>query len=236
MLTLFGDTSFAQSASLDGKIIYRADEITDIDLLFERAKNGVTDETDNNFKEHMSILGAVSDNDVIRHFSTTQKLLEVKKNNETIENFKIVSFVVVSENDDSGIIRPFGSKDEEQWDGTYGIRAYSTVYFTRSRNGNLYTYTLDSVSGGWDNIDSQYRLSDRHVRYGVTGNRAGGGVVVKHADKYPTGNSFSYDATSAMSYPVESKVVMGLNSYITIKRGTDSTWELAHQNNLEYNN
>lgn len=38
LLTLFGDTSFAQSASLDGKIIYRADEITDIDLLFERAK------------------------------------------------------------------------------------------------------------------------------------------------------------------------------------------------------
>jgi hypothetical protein len=235
LLTLVGNTSFAQSTSFDEKIIYKAKEITDINLLYERAKNGVTDKKDDNFKEDVSIMGAVSENDEIRKFSTTQKLLEVEKNNETTESFKTVSFVVVSEKHDNGIIRPFGSKDEEQWDGAYGIRAYSTVYYTRSTNGNLYTYTLNSVSGGWDNIDSQYSLSGRHVRYGVSGNRAGGGVVLEHEDKYPTGNTFSYTATSAMSYPVESRVIMGLNSYITIKRGTSSTWELHHQNNLEYN-
>lgn len=236
MLSLFGNTSFAQSVDpSNGEIIYKADEITDINVLFERAKNGITDEIVNNFEENVSILGEVSDNDVIRQFSTTQKLLEVKKNNEIIESFKTVSFVVVSKENENSIIQPFGSKDEEQYDGTWGIRAFSTVYFTRGTNGTLYTYTMDSVSGGWDSIDPTYNLSDRHVRYGVTGNKVGGGYVSTYSDKYPTGNSFSYSATSAMSVTVESGVRIGLNSYITIKRGTNSTWDLNHQNNLEYN-
>lgn len=235
LLSLASNTSFAQAVeSPYEEVLFEAAEITNIDALYERAKNGVTDEAGDIFKENISVLGK-SDEDIVRSFSTTQKLLVAQKNGEIIEKFKTVTFTVVSKDNENNIIQPFGNKDEDDWDGAYGIRAYSTVYYTRGSTGNLYNYTLDSVSGGWDNIDKQYNLSGRHVKYGVTGNKVGGGIVATHSDKYPTGNSFSYSATSSMAVPVEGRVIMGLNSYITIKRGTNSTWELHHQNNLEYN-
>ncbi|WP_110931587.1 hypothetical protein [Paenibacillus bouchesdurhonensis] len=238
LFSSFGSISFAEpKADSGGTVIYQAEEITDLDVLFDRAKNGISDVT-NDSEQALFVVQSPSDNnDNIKQYTTTQKLLAVQNGEELVETFSKVSFLVITNDynssENGNLIRPFGSKEEEEWDSGYGLRAYSKVNYTRTLNNNVYAYKLDSVSGGWDKSDSRYILSDRKVVYGISGNAQGSGIGVSRSsgNLYPSGNTFSYTAPS--SWPaLETNLKMGVNTYITIERGTSSTWTLHHQNNL----
>ncbi|WP_120464958.1 hypothetical protein [Paenibacillus aceti] len=236
----FGNVSFANSLSeLDSKVLYNAQEITDIDLLYERAKHGISDVVSKNPDQNIAFVSDAPINGTIKEYTTTQKLLAVEKNGVLEESFKTVSFLVYTEEKSTdeekpGLIQPRGSKEEEDWDSSKGVRAYSTVKYTRSTNNNLYTYKLDSVSGGWNSYDHGTLIIERKVKYGITGNAQGSGIAVSKSsgDLYPNQNTFDYTAPS--SWPaLESNVVMGVNTYITLKRQSGTyEWTLHLQNNL----
>lgn len=239
LFSSIGGTSFAEPSTSEGKIIYQAEEITDLDLLLERAKNGLTDVEENPQQKLFVVQNHSDNNEDIKEYTTTQKLLAVQNGDEVVETFSKVSFVVITNENKNGVInngnliKPFSSKEEEEWDGGYGLKAYSKVNYTRTKSGNIYAYKLDSVSGGWEKSDSRYILSDRKVVYGITGNSKdhGAGISKSSGNLYPSGNTFSYTAPS--SWPaLEANVLLGVNTYITITRGTNSSWTLHHQNNL----
>jgi len=162
-------------------------------------------------------------------------LRAVKKGDKIIESYKVVTLTIVSDEDeDEGIVAPLaeGSKSESRWDTAGGVRAYSTVNYDRSIDGNLYLYKLTSVSGGWERHDSSYVLSDRKVNYGATGTTKEGGFANQSSGfLYPTSDTYSYTAPSNWVPVWQSYMIFGTNSWVTIKRGTSSEWEL-HLSNL----
>lgn len=227
MTSVVSATSYPNGSFGEEVVIYEAQVITDIDVLFDRAVNRVSDTADNFGKNlTMGITSNSSDSvdEVVKYYSTAQKVREVRRGNEVVETFNTTSFGVLSA----------GNKYQEKDDATYGVRAYSTISYDKVTSGIISSYKLLTVSGGWTVFDSQLKLSDRKVTYGASGNSLNGGPYTTQAsgNLFPTSNSFSYNAPTSWYYIEDASKIFGMNSWVTIKRGTSSVWEVWLQNNL----
>lgn len=233
LTTIFGSaSSFAATPEEKEVILFEAEPITDIDVLLERAKNGITDSTGKvtTFSKKPSLKiqalneSAASEEFEQETFETTQKIKVTQKGSEITETYNTTEFVVLSE----------GRKYETQPDSSGGVVAYSTVTYDRVPHGNLYLYKLIKVSGGWNVHDSSIILSNREYTYGASGNNITGSHVEQASGPHSTGelNAFQQTAPTSWVSVDSSDLLMGVTSFVDLSRGTSSKWKLVFMNLL----
>lgn len=202
------------------KVIFQKDEITDLNKLFDLAKRGISDIEHSKFKPKATIKDDKGNIAEIDTYSTTQHLKTLKHSDGTQNDYFVTTTFAV-------IPAATGSKPFEKWDSSYGIRAYSTIYWStvNDPNGLLY-YRFDKTTGGWERSDSTLLLSNREVMLGQYGWNLGGGWSNPTKTYYPTSNTYTY---SPGWQPVfgGGDFDFGMNCTVTIKHGSSgSPWEL----------
>ncbi|MGN7471701.1 hypothetical protein [Brevibacillus sp. SAFN-007a] len=220
------------------EVIFKANEINDLQVLFERAKAKKTDlkEVSSGVATIFKDGGPIED---IPVYQTTQKIQSVKdlKTNNIKESYVTYVFYNVPKEvllEDS--FTTYGQKGDEKWDSSYSVQAYSTYYFDRYYDQNNLAYKkLTSVSGGWNIDDSSVAITAREVWFGASGgslqdNGTAGGSVIQESPHYkPTSNSFSYNAPTHWKPVADFASVVGVTTKASLKRNS-STWTLEFQN------
>ncbi|MED3645609.1 hypothetical protein P4475_02005 [Halalkalibacterium halodurans] len=221
------------------KVIYEAEEITDINELYERARNGISDEpiknqnlpnweltekeTEIRMNKHMS---------EIEEYATNQ-LLSVKKVGDVeVKEYAATVFADIdlkehSFEENDSFVSILGSTNRSKWDDSVSVRAYSTIYFTESTYRGMDYVRLDKVTGGWQRSDTSVSLSNRKVVLGCSGTPVGSQTTTRN----PTTNSFSYTTPSTWKRVTAVQSIVGVNTTVTLKRGTSSQWTLKLTNN-----
>lgn len=238
LLLLFGSVSFAKASDTsqeEGVVLYETEQITDIDLLLERAKNGISDlestptqkltlksESSNSLIERSQVNQSLEEE--VDYYSTTQLLKVVQKGEDITETYSTTSIGILAA----------GSIYQTTGDSSGGVVAYSTVNYDRTTNGGLFVYKLVSVTGGWNPHDSSISLSNRTVRYAISGNKYGGGFTSQTSGNIAvSANAFGFAAPTSWDSVESSSMIMGVTTDVKLTRGS-TQWSLLHQNNIQF--
>jgi len=236
------------------KVVETHNEIKDLNKLFTRAQKGISDVNASTQKT----LGKYSSSSIADNTSkdnglnfkkyNTAQLLEVKKNAEgkKIETYAVTTMEVAqTQKQDVKSQKTFtalsdGSKADSGWDRTYGVKAYSTVYFNNEYDprGQKH-WDMVKVTGGWKITDDRYTLSDMKVVYGQNGwTYWGGNVSGQTQTKYPKGKTYSYTVPAKWKPVVGSGSFsiggsgVGTNSKVKIHKSGSKPWTHPFTNNL----
>lgn len=229
VFTLMVESALAE-VSINTKefnVTYEQQEISDIDVLREKAKKG---ETDLNVNLSKALLKDSQTNKVLGEidtYSTTQilQVLEDKNNN------KIIKYVTTAFSDvdpdlmgeDKGEFDINGDLgDDEVHNGV--VRSYSRIYWESYKVGHLTYENLTRVTGGWEKLDSTWVFSNRKVEYGQCGINDGNRPCYNSGSKTPSSNTYSYNQNDSSWYSViaEEGYHLSSTSYITYTRGDRS--------------
>lgn len=235
IFSAFGSSSFAITKDINknaSKVIYQDEEITDPSLLLERAKNGITDKnnkgsykleknTDKITPDNSNMNDSDFDIEDIEHYSTTQKLKVLMDDSGTSVTEYVTTDII--------LMAGGGSNYEYDNDGSYSVKAYSTVYWTEASGGQV---VVTKGTGGWTVLDSQARISNRKVKIGSSGINQTNVYVTQVMDKAPTSSSFSYSTPSSwIPVLITDYSQSGVTTTCTITRGTQS-WTFSFANTL----
>lgn len=225
------------------KDVKKYNEITDLNVLYERAKINKQDFKDSlKFKSEakitpiqqgVAISESTSNTLNADDYQTSQLLEEITYADGTKSKTYVVTNLAViqeAENDSKKGIVALADKYREKWDDTGGLKAYSRLYINETSGW----ISLSSVQGGWQIADSSYTIPNRRVRLNQSGVGVNG-AVMKQQDYYPGGLTFNY---TAPSWPKVSTITsgagqayVGAGQYVTIKRG-GSSWQFSWSNNF----
>lgn len=177
-LSLSTSSVYAQS---DADMSSESTKISDLTVLFERAKEGITDlqmtKTDPTFiKSQHGKTGKVE------RFETTQLLSSTTKNGDTTKNYSTTIFNTLSTRSSGG----------DKWDDSYGVKAYITIDWTSGTYQNIATASINNVSGGWLISDSWLSISNLSLTINQNG--------VTPTIPYPTNQSKSYSPGTTFNY------------------------------------
>lgn len=224
----------AGASEIKSKLVYENEEISDLNVLYNRAI--MNESEDKKFKgkgiRGLEVASNTKGNEKIKvkELETIQLLSVKEEGNSTVEEYAKTTFIVEENTNNNLIIMSTqsGNKTESTWDSSLGVRAYSTIYYSRTVIGGISRAKLTSVSGGWAISDSQISLSNRKLVMGTSGWPAGHQSVTHNLSS----NSWVYNAPSSWDYvSTEAGNSIGATTTVTLKRGT-STWTLTHNNNL----
>lgn len=215
------------SYSVKYKTIFNANEITDLDKLYNIARsNSFSKNTLINPAKIIETNAANKTKQIVPTYTATQ-LLKIEKTEDGMvrKSFATTYFADVK----SSYLE---DQYREQWDGSLSVRAYSTVYYSIISNQGINYYKLSKVTGGWYKADNTVSLSNRQVTISNQGFILGGGISNTILYKYPTSNSFSYLCPSSWP-PVAAytNYFPGCITSVTLTRGGGS-WVLQLPNNL----
>jgi len=219
-------------------VIYEKKEIKDLNKLYERAENNVTDKKINIDKLSEEVEVTLNDKEVSKDVSATTQLLKKTKDSEgNIDAYytttTFVDDIPASEEEaSSGEVSASAtstSRKASKWDSSGGVKAYSTVYYSVTYKDSVPYQDLSKVTGGWSVSDSSISLSNRKVDLGQSGGSLCGGVTQKKSFT-PSGNTFSYPAPSSWCAVSSQVGSIGANTSVTLKRGSSSTWTLSLPN------
>jgi hypothetical protein len=234
---LFSSVAFASTAPVvsgnTAKVTFQQNEITDKSALFERALSGISDISKTPFAPATAVVTDVNGNKTkVTGYTTTQHLQTISLADGSTTNSYVTN--IFSPNFSDG-----GSISFSKWDTSYGVQAYSTIYWTTvdDSNGNAYYY-LTQVVGGW-HVSGGLSLLNQSVTLGQAGITMNPGSKNVNLTQYyyPTSFSFSYNAPSSWAslavYPPADGIV-GMVSQTTIMHGGSSKWTLTLCNNNQY--
>lgn len=214
------------------KVIYQAKEITNEKELYVRALKGIKEVPINNLDlPEQEMINNQTNEHVNLSQHVTSQLLSTKNINDTVvQEFAITTFVTPETSTNSEpVFSTFGSKSEDLWDSSLGVKAYSTIYYSRTTKSGVGYAKVTKATGGWTVSDKSISLSNRVVKIGTSGWPSGTQSITKN----PSSNSWSYTAPTSWKYiSTESENSIGATSTVTLKRGTRSTWTLKLNNNL----
>ncbi len=214
------------------KVIYQAKEITNEKELYERALIGIKEVPINNLDlpEQEMINNQTKEHVNLSQHVTSQLLSTKSINDSVVQEFAITTFVTPEASTNSEpVFSTFASKSEDLWDSSQGVKAYSTIYYTRTTKSGVGYAKVTKATGGWTVSDKSISLSNRVVKIGTSGWPAGTQSITKN----PSGNSWSYTTPTSWKYiSTEGENAIGATSTVTLKRGTRSTWTLKLNNNL----
>lgn len=235
-LTLFGTFwissplgAFAKTTTSE-QIIFQKAPIIDINELFYRAEHGITD-TKSTPPEIVAKIFNQNGQDIsskfnVRKLSTTQLIETAKKADGYIQNTYATTVFATS-----SIYEGTGNQSGGQWDPSYSVYAYATIYWDKLNvNGDEETQ-LTEVTGGWNIDDPSVAIINRTVNYGATGWTMDGGYVQQMSNgNHPWGNTFTYYPPSnwvPISYKsfMQFPRVFGVTTIATLSRSTE-TWSL----------
>lgn len=167
----------------------------------------------------------------------TKKVIATKKlqDGTVIEKFKVTqneeTIVFSKKNNNFNVLT---NKGDSKYDSSYGVKAYSTIYYSSKKIGSAKYLRLDKVKGGWKIKDKSLKLSKRTVKLGTSGaqdpttkNRK----INRPINKKPTKNTFKYDGNKEWDYVVTT-VDHAVGVYTTVKiTRNKSSWTLKFSNN-----
>jgi len=179
------------------KVIIEKKEITDVDKLFDRAKNGISDIKDKKDivpKAKGMAISKESGRSVNAHLLSTTQLLKEEKlsNGDIVTTYATTNFALLPESEllnaaqDTISIASDASYPNSAWDSTGGVKAYGTIYWNWSYNGGI-TYASMSGqtnTGGWT-LTSGYSLSNKKITYGQSGMTAFNGYKGQSSSLVP---------------------------------------------------
>lgn len=122
-----------------------------------------------------------------------------------------------------------GNKGAYAWDSTGGVKIFSTIYYSESVSYDR-TYThLDKITGGYEKADRSLSVVSQEITYGATQP-----YLVQTKVENVTGTSWTIIPPSSWEAIDTSQTlarILGVNSYVTIKRNSGS-WTVTLLNNL----
>jgi hypothetical protein len=225
------------------KIILENKEIKDLNVLFQRAKKGITDApsitvqkgTIKNSKtgidvptESFSTTQLLSDNGETKTYCQTSFLVAKDLPNEDINNNINSTDLIDSKTSAVSTIQALSSGGgyyQFDDDASYGVKAYCTSYYSNgTTTGGYPTISFTSSTGGWTVSDSTIKLSARVVTLGEAGTNSYNQMVSHYSDRYPTTNTFSYPVGyEALKSDLAGSI--GTKTSVTLTRGS-SIWSL----------
>ena len=180
------------------KEIKKYDEITDLNILFEQAKNNKQEfKNSNKFRSEATVTPTqkefyiTEDTPLAAEDFQTSQLLEETTNTDGSKSAKyvITNFAIVQEA--STIALALADRYREKWDSTYGVKAYSRIYVNETYDAAGRGWiALSKVNGGWQVTDNNYTLPSKRVRLNQSGVGVNG-AVMKQQDYYPGGNTIN---------------------------------------------
>ncbi|MDM5358102.1 hypothetical protein QUF78_09355 [Peribacillus sp. ACCC06369] len=241
MLFSFGGSSFASSEKLNKKVI-KYEQITDLNELYTRALNGVSDlssQQDDLEKFELSTK-SVEKLELETQSHSTSQLLEVENvDGQLVETYATTTFHVAQDITDKieqqkldTKIQPFASKKDDKWDSTKGVKAYSTITWSNVFDKNqVKHFKLTKVTGGWSyNGAGNYVLSNRSAIVGQVGPGSFGSTSGQSKQIATGSNTYSYNIPSSWKAVIASKYnTCGVSTNLKISRGS-SSWTLPFQN------
>jgi len=127
------------------------------------------------------------------------------------------------------------SKSDYGYDDSYGVKAFSTIYWEVETNhpdpSNTYI-RLTRATGGWDILDNQLLIASKKVTLFTNGQTYGAfGNITQLDPHYPTLLDFDYDAPSSW-YSVDNDTGLqdvGCLQECEVLRNS-SVWEFKFKN------
>ena len=221
-----GLSTFALATETDFRTIQN-EEITDVDILYQRAKNGITDlHLEQVPKAELKNVktGEILDVDT---FSTTQ-LLEAKTLGDGKQQKIYATTTFADVGPDSDPVK----WPKEDWDKTISVRAWITLYIKVYEHDRIEYWGLQGAEGGWDNIDpSRIKIIKREKVTGQSGTKMNGRPFQDKVGPGSTSNLF-FDNTSPWSTEANavctvSNHVLGCTTKATMQAvNGGSTWAL----------
>lgn len=233
-------TAMANTPVANGqpKILFQADEIKDINVLFDRAKKNITDHFQSGMKVNATakLINSKSKAETdVETYSTTQHLTTVQEPDGTLINsYATTNLTVIP--DTTYPSHQYVSNSGSKWDPTGGVLVYSTAYYDEYYPDPLHCYVQHyRTSGYWTIYDSTYQLISRSVNMDAMGTNMNGQPVQQVVPVPLSGLSFDY-TTYALPYIAYTVDPVGTDDcgtviYTKIQRGT-STWDFYVTNKI----
>lgn len=124
-----------------------------------------------------------------------------------------------------------GNSTRDQFDSTFGVEGYITIYYTYDSYLNGLAYILTRVSGGYTKYDSTESVVSQQLVYGEGGVSGNNIAVNIYSYQYPTTSSWNYYTGFTTSCVLVGNYTFGATYTISIARGL-STWTLMISNLL----
>ena len=126
--------------------------------------------------------------------------------------------------------RGSGHKYEEEHDSSLSVKAYTTVYYTTSKQDILTYYSITSVQGGVDILDSWATISSQKLTIGQVGSRTFDQIA--YYNLVHLSWSCIPPSTWLAVTDGDGMGTVGCFYEITIRRPNGYTWNLELSNNL----
>ncbi|MGJ3195906.1 hypothetical protein [Peribacillus frigoritolerans] len=241
LFSVGSSSSLAASEKLD-EIVIKYEQITDLNELYTRALNGISDlssQQDDIEKFDLSTKSVEIPELENQSYSTSQ-LLEVENvDGQFIETYATTTFHVAQDITDKieqqkqdTKIQPSASKNDDKWDSTLGVKAYSTITWSNVYDKNqVKHFKLTKITGGWSyNGAGNYVLSNRSAIVGQVGPGSFGSTAGQSKQMATSSNTYSYSIPSSWKAVIASKYnTCGVSTKIKITRGS-SSWNLPFNN------
>ena len=202
-------------------------EITNIEELTERAAKGITDIPLAHLP-NLKVTAQINGNGESFKLSsiTTCQILSKTTTKDGDNEMTIVITSIFGVDKDAFSSKSGGIDYNYTWDGSYGVKAYSSNYYSIDNNGE---YRLDKITGGWIVYDSTLGIENRYVTYGQAGasSDAPGGWTQSNGTLSPSGN---YSLTTYYVYHINMELAGGMGNTSTVDvfrwLNPNVTWEL----------
>lgn len=224
------------NANSDEKIVFETEPITDLDILYERAENGISDKREKmiNTKAVLQKIGSnkLSEIDIVQ----TTQCIKITEEDKGQKQTSYATTIFASIPNLPSLLKSYDEYDyDEDEDSTYSVRAYSTIYWNEYEDQYEILYgNLEKVIGGWQILDSRVYLSNRHVINGQCGWTMTNRYKEYSQNKYPSSNTYSYTTPSSWLpvkfNPSAPPMELGSTSNVTITFGSNS-WSFQFTNN-----
>lgn len=238
-LNIYGNDIISVNAE-DAKNITIYEEITGLDKLYELAREN--DGIDLGYEKSETLIhkDGKEDNDAfnVKNYKFRQKLkVEVLDDGITITTYSIVNFFEVIDDGGGGgggtlPTEYDASNFRSSWDGSIGVKTYSTIYWTETNISGITYVDLVKVDGGWQLYDYHLSITDKSIIVGQTGFTLDNFFQQVSSNLNYSAYTFTYYVPSSWS-PVATSAyyAVGITTFCTIVRGTGS-WELIMTNHI----
>lgn len=237
VLSLASVSSFAaEENKSDAKILYKQAEITDSEMLYQRAKNNITDSKIKNVNAQIKLENNSEEIEKIASYETTQLLESKQVDDSTIETYVTTLIEDVKLKNDT---RSSTSSTGTLTDTTTSYQVYSKIYYTLTQRGGASDITIKyyAAKGWWINLDTSVQGSNRKLKAKMTGtNYISNCYYACEKSNNPSSDSGAYFSTFFPEFWLDDYSNLYLFTSIDLTRwGNTTIFSTLYSGDLNYN-
>ncbi|MFS8602533.1 hypothetical protein LRO89_08000 [Priestia megaterium] len=236
-LLSFNNIVNAEESTNDIHTTYEQKEITNEEILLERAQNNISDISE---KEEEKIL-PINDATIVNEetgeeentetYVTTQKVQETQTDDGSqTDSYVTTVFATAAVSGDA-------SRSDYANDASISVKASSTFYWDKSTVRGVPVYKHKGAKGSWKISDSNITISNRSYTLNNAGMNPDKGLVSESKRYELSSNSFSKAAPSTFSTIIASKAkswVFGVTMDCKVKEvSSGDTWNFHFVNKIK---